>query len=386
MSKNEIYFSRGLFLAPQYKKLVPVLLFVGFALRLILVFSPTNFDFDSYKITANLIVGGIPPWQSQRYNYGISWSLVLGCFYLVSSGNDFIFRFAIIAFLSFADFAIYLILRRWFGYKPALIFFLNPISIIITGHYNQFDNLAIAVALIAIDFLVKFKELTRIKYLILCICFLTLSLTVKHTLVLFLLWFMFSNFSFRIKSALILVPYALFLLHFVPFMIRSQFDRDSILSAVFKYWSANNAPFWKFWFWDKEYAESLGDHTAWHHGRIWMILMFISVFTIGYILSYKPLQYQIPAFSIAILIFSSAITSQFLAIATLGAAVYFNTGFLLFFILGALYLCLDPAGLSISWLQPLLEHRGWNAWNISPSILLFAVCVQIFKSRNSHIS
>ena len=46
---------------------------LGIFLRCSLVFTSTNFDFESYKITSDLILGGEPPWRGQRYNYGITW-------------------------------------------------------------------------------------------------------------------------------------------------------------------------------------------------------------------------------------------------------------------------------------------------------------------------
>ena len=274
-------FSVSDFSEVQIRLLISGIFFLGFMLRIALVFSSTNFDFESYKITSALVLDGIPPWQSQRYNYGITWSLILSCLHLLSFESDFIFRLLIIVFLSFADFSISLTLKNWFGTKTALVFFLNPVSILITGHYNQFDNLSIAVGMLALVSLIRFQENFNVRYLFVAIALFSLSLTIKHNLVLFLLWFMFSNFSKKIKLSLIAVPCSLFLLHFFPFMLISLKDRESISSAVFKYWSSNNAPFWKFWFWDKGFAESLGDHTAWHHGRLWMVLMLLSVTTVG---------------------------------------------------------------------------------------------------------
>ena len=375
-------FPLGQNLATRYRTFIPLILFLGFLLRFSLVFSSTNFDFDSYKITANLILDGVPPWQSQRYNYGISWSVILSCLYTFSSGNDFVFRLLIIAFLSMADFVIYLILKEWFGYKTALIFFLNPISIIITGHYNQFDNLSIAVGFLAINSLIKFRKSSEMKFLVFCISLLTLSLTIKHNLVLFLLWLIFSNFTFRIKTVLIVVPYLLFLLHFVPFMLLSKFDRDSILSAVFKYWSANNAPFWKFWFWDKEFAESLGDHTAWHHGRLWMVLMFVSVSYVGFLCRKLDLRYLLPIYSLVLVLFSSALTSQFLAIAAIGACVFFNWGFALFFIFETVCLIADPAGFNSGFFNGILVTRGWNSWNTAPSLMLIGITFYLLDRRS----
>jgi hypothetical protein len=276
-----------------------------------------------------------------------------------------------------------MILRRWYGYKPALIFFLNPISIIVTGHYNQFDNLALAVGLMALNSLLAFQKSSEIKFLIATISLLTLSLTIKHNLALFLLWFIFSKFSLRIKASLIVIPYSLFLLHFLPFMLISKFDRDSILSAVFKYWSANNAPFWKFWFWDKEFAESLGDHTAWHHGRLWMVLMFISVTYVGFLCRNLDLKYSLPIYSLVLVLFSSALTSQFLAIAALGASVFFNWGFAAFFAFETVCLIADPAGFNAEVFKEIVEPRGWNSWNTAPSLLFLGVALHLITYRST---
>lgn len=320
---------------------------LGLAARISLVFSSTNFDFESYKITASLVLDGTPPWQSQRYNYGITWSLILSSLQLASFSNDFIFRLLIIIVLSIADIVISLTLKRWFGYKAALIFFLNPISILITGHYNQFDNLSIAVGMLALNSLIDFEKNGTFKHLVHAILLFSLSLTIKHNLVLFLLWFIFSNFSKRVKLSLIAIPYSLFLLHFIPFMLQSSKDKNSIMSAVFKYWSSNNAPFWKFWFWNKDFAESLGDHTAWHHGRLWILLMTSALLVVGFYSRRRSLKEQLAIYTLALVIFSSALVDQFLAIAALGASVYFSVGFFIFFIFSFFYLLTAPAGLAL---------------------------------------
>ena len=365
----------------QIRLLISGIFFFGFILRIGLVFSSTNFDFESYKITSTLVLDGIPPWQSQRYNYGIMWSLILSGLQLLSFNSDFIFRLLIILVLSLADLSISLTLRSWFGYKTAFIFFLNPVSIIITGHYNQFDNLSISVGLLALVSLIRFQNNPKFKYLLGAILLFSLSLMIKHNLVLFLFWFIFSSFSKRIKLSLVAVPCSLFLLHFTPFMLISSKDRESILSAVFKYWSSNNAPFWKFWFWDKSFAESLGDHTAWHHGRLWMILMLLSVTTVGYFSRRATLEKQFAVFTISLIIFASAITSQFLAIAAVGASVFINLGFILYFFTASLYLSSEPAGLNISALNSIVSVSGWNAWNVAPFLLSLGVMRQMLKRK-----
>jgi len=45
-------------------------------------------------------------------------------------------------FLSLVDLGIFFVLWKKFGRPAAALFFLNPISVIITGYQSQFDNLA----------------------------------------------------------------------------------------------------------------------------------------------------------------------------------------------------------------------------------------------------
>lgn len=369
------------FSSHKAKRIFFGLLVLGFFLRFSLLLSSTNFDFESYKLTSELILAGDPPWRGQRYNYGITWSLILGVLKFCSFGSDLLFRFFIVAILSMADFSITLNLKKWFGSKVAFIFFLNPISILVTGHYNQFDNLSIAIGLWALVFLNKYKVTKGINNLTICILLLSLSLTVKHNLALFLIWFLFSNFNKREKCALIGIPSFIFLVHFVPFFLISKFDRENILSAVFKYWSSNNAPFWKFWFWDKEFAESLGNHNAWHHGRLWMILMILAVSCTGAVVSKLSFQKQFAVYTVSLIVFASAVTSQFLAIAAIGASVFFNWGFMLYFVTISLYLAAEFAGLNITFLQPFLFHRGWNAWNIGPTLLILGFLVGASRGK-----
>lgn len=347
----------------------------GFFARILLLFTNTNFDFESYKITSDLVLHGEPPWRSNRYNYGLPWSLVLAIFNAISFDSDLVFRFIIIVFLSSIDLTIAIILTHWFSKKIGIIFFLNPISILITGHFNQFDNWALATGMVGLISLEKYLLYRRRLDFIIAISFFSISISVKHILVIFLAWFFFLNLEFSKKLLLVLTPIAIFLLQFLPFMLISRKDFESITSSVFKYWSANNAPFWKFWIPNKEFAESLGDFHAWHHGRLWMLLMFVAVSATGFVVKSKSLPKQFAIFTVSLLIFSSAITSQFLAISAIGAAVYFNLGFLLYFLLETLFLVQDPAGLGYLNLFGWISIRGWNSWNTAPFLLTLGVLV-----------
>lgn len=354
-----------------YYSSIPVfVVFIGLILRVSLVFTEANFDYESYKITADLIIHLTPPWRSYRYNYGLPWSIVLGFFREMSFGSDFIFRLLLTLLLAVVDLSIAALLAKWFDRKVAIIFFLNPVSILISGHYIQFDNLALFIGMVAIYFLERYRNTSLRADYYCAVGLFTVSLSIKHTLFVFILWALFFPLHFKDRLRLILIPSIFFLLQFLPFMLYSKQDFQSISSSVFKYWSSNNAPFWKFWFWNKDFAESLGDFNAWHHGRIWMILMIATLMAIGYLARELSIPTQFAVFTIALLIFASAITSQFLAIACIGASVFFNFGFAAFFVISSYFLLIDPAGLSLNFQIIPGDFRDWNSWNTAPSLLI----------------
>ena len=139
--------------------------------------------------------------ETQRYNYGPVW------FYILSFIDTLPFpmsdpllslRWKVTGFLSIIDIAIATCLYRWYGFKIATLFFLNPISIIITGYHCQFDNLAILCALISIKILDKNARIISYKTL-LGLILLGLCLTIKHLLFLFPFWLAFKNTRWRDK-------------------------------------------------------------------------------------------------------------------------------------------------------------------------------------------
>jgi hypothetical protein len=106
-----------------------------------------NYDFESHLIVGKIVSsGGNVYAETSRYNYGPIFSLCLGLFYYLSSflGNpSFAYRMFIVCFLTCFDIALsFLLYKKYKSMSIAALFFLNPVSIIITGYHNQFDVLA----------------------------------------------------------------------------------------------------------------------------------------------------------------------------------------------------------------------------------------------------
>lgn len=334
-----------------------------------------NYDFDSYKFVVLALQNGITPWETYRYNYGISWALILFILDFLSIGNEIVFRYLIIFILTLSDIYISYIIWNKFGKKFALIFLFNPISILITGYYNQFDNLALAIGLAACVNIEKRGDSYK------SIIFLTLSLLTKHNLFLFFFWILLSKRLHKEKYFLATIPVLVFSLHFLPFIMVSREARDAVVSNVFLYWSNNNAPFWQLLVRNKDLIESLSNNNLWHHGRVWMILFFISVFVVGLFRCQKSILNNFFVYTLALVFFSSAITSQFFAIAAIGASSFYNPAFLIFFIFGMIWLVTEPSGLEIDFFIPIINYINFDGYRDLPLLLLPGLLLHFKKIK-----
>jgi hypothetical protein len=200
---------------------------------LFLAHFPGNFDVHSYESVAALVradgnpyAGGVP------YNYSPFWAYVVAGLARASDAFSIPFATLVGAVLIAADAAtawmLYLLGGRGRkGAAAAVLFFANPISVIASGHYLQFDNVAIL-------------------FLVAAVCAacadpprgwvasgaLSVSLLVKHVAAFFPPLFVARGPERRpIHPAAGLLPYAVFAASFVPFW-RSW---PAIRTQVFEY-------------------------------------------------------------------------------------------------------------------------------------------------------
>lgn len=120
-------------------------------------------------------------------------------------------------------------------------FFLNPVSIIITGYHNQFDTIAVLFALLSILYINEEESFSKKD--IFAILFLSLSLMTKHILFLLPVFILLTN-NIPLKKRIVyaIVPPVVFLLSFAPFTIQNNAALQGIINNVFLYRSFNNAP------------------------------------------------------------------------------------------------------------------------------------------------
>ncbi len=314
------------------------ILALGFVLRIILSRLGHNYDLESYWIVGEIVVrGGNVYAETHRYNYGPIWFYILGLVYWITDilGRGFgFFGLLIAVLLSVVDVGIFYILYKKFGLITASIFFLNPVSIIITGYHRQFDNLAILIALYAIYLLdlgdYNFRKVLFIAFLI------GLSITVKHVFFMLPVWLFFAHAikDLKVKLMILVIPLTVFFVSFVPFW---QLGSEGIIQNVFLYKSFNNSPFWYIF----------------APGPLYDLLaskkVFIGILVICGFLLRKLNVFQLALiYTIFLVVFSPAIANQYLAIPLAAMAVYPNIFFFMYSYLTTVLLLKDKAALGIT--------------------------------------
>lgn len=147
-----------------------------------------NYDSASFWIVSQITLRGENVYAAtDRYNYSPLWSWVSAGLFKAAAGRPELFLLFIGAFLTSCDVAtsvlLYRIARRKTGASPeearrlALLFFSNPVSVLISSAHGQFDGLSILFLLAA---LLRFRpgESSRNEWSVAGL--LSLSLLVKH--------------------------------------------------------------------------------------------------------------------------------------------------------------------------------------------------------------
>lgn len=215
-----------------------VVLVVGMAGRFWFGSRGQSWDYESYRIVVDLCAQGKNVYANTfRYNYGPVWFNILHLLDLLSGHHPAVFRQLLIGLLSAADVGIAFLLWRKFGPLAAAVFFLNPVSMMVSGLVNQFDNIAILLGLWSmVMFGDEFKKpLGRRKCAALAV--LGLSLMTKHLFFAFPFWLAVKQRGLMQKFFIIAIPTAIFLAGFVPYWSAGH---AGIVSNVFEYRSMND--------------------------------------------------------------------------------------------------------------------------------------------------
>ncbi|MDC3114427.1 hypothetical protein OA412_00140 [Candidatus Pelagibacter sp.] len=351
------------FLNQKNYKLNLFLLFslIGISIRVWISQFGSNFDFTMWQINLDLFKEGKSIYEFGNYTYSTPWIYTLYFLDTISLSNfdniSFIknipgtsYRFKIIVFLSLIDIYIFYLLYKNYSLKIGLLFILNPISIILTGHHNAFDNYAILFGLLGVLMYGELNEKITLKKLISIFLF-GLSLSIKHILFFFPLWWAFKEKKLVNKLLVLIIPYFIFLITFTPFLPE---DFQNIIYKIFYFGKSETGPFWKIIL-PEIFDRYLSFHT------LFSFLMII----LGFCFVNKDLKKSFYLYLIAVIAFAPAMYTQYLFIPLIAMVIYCNLKTAIFTIITSLLFLVDSDQLNIQYLREIFD------WNLRYTRIVF---------------
>ena len=311
--------------------LMYLVIFVGLMARMLVATYGHNYDMDSYRIIAGIMDhGGNVYAETPRYNYGPVWFQTIHAIDLVAGHQRVVFRYFMAGFLSLVDVGIFFVLWKKYGRAAAAFFFLNPISVIITGYHSQFDNLAVLLGLFSVllmqdDF---DKPVGSRKFCGLLV--LGLSLMTKHLLFVFPFWLAVKQKGLGQKAIVVMVPILVFLAGFAPYWHDGS---QGIIANVFQYKSANNEYFYKMFV-------PQGLQCMFSGLAVW----FFSLAVFAFLCRKKTSIESLLLYTAVLVATSPAIANQYLATPIPFVATHMNPFTILFTGAGVLHLLVDVNG------------------------------------------
>lgn len=313
---------------------------IGFLVRFLVSRFGYNYDYESW-----LIVGEITSKfknifaETSRYNYGFIWAYLLGIYYYIVSALGLslgYYRVLIIFTLTLADAGIAYFIFKKSNLKYAILFFFNPVSIIISGFHNQFDNIAIMLALFAILTLENALKQEKInRYDFISLLLLSLSLITKHIIFIFPLWLFFnSNINIKRKVLYLCIPPLLFLLNFTLFLPSGY---NNILNNVFLYDSYNNMPL----------ISGALVYFGQLYSSVFRNIFMIGMVIFGYVFRKKPVDQLILLYLLAMFSITSAMANQYFVLPLASLFIIGKKERNLFMIWIMFYLILQFDGLNL---------------------------------------
>jgi len=271
-----------------------VLLGVGVLLRFLAAASGFTYDMESYEIVARAVIEHKTVYaETTRYNYGPLWFYVLAGLYKVSllfPDAFFAFRYLVVGVLSAVDIGLFVLFSKMFSPAIALLYYFNPLSIITTGYYSQFDNAALLLGWISVWYISKKQKTFGLVLL-------GVSLILKHVFFFFPVWLALREITWKERVRTVGIPVLIFLASFIPFL-RDGFQ--GIKENVFLYASFANAPLW---------------HVLVPDGLTRIIspgFLFLTALTVGAILFRKtPLAVSMAWYGMVLVAFAPAISEQY---------------------------------------------------------------------------
>jgi hypothetical protein len=199
-----------------------------------------NYDMHSCEMVTDIVThGGNVYAQTERYNYSPIWFTILSFLkYVQIQLPSLPFHFVVRAFLCIVDLVtlVFLLLiahhKKISLPKIAMLFYLSPVSFLLTGYHGQIENLAILMIIIGLFIYLKLSQKpiwgTAILWL-----FATAGMVIKHNVFYELIICLNAAIKrYQIKFLLFLISVCFFLALFIPYW---NSGKEGIIRNVFMY-------------------------------------------------------------------------------------------------------------------------------------------------------
>jgi hypothetical protein len=222
-----------------------LVLAAGGVLRVLARSAGHGSDVNSWVHVAGIMAeDGVVYAETKWYNYGPIWFHILDTLRQLTEWMPWpwtAFRLSITSLLILADATIYCLLVRFMNPRVAILFFLNPLSIVVTGYLGQFDNLALLIGLVAVLLYPEERDAPLGRRKVAALSVLGLSLMTKHVLFVLPLWLALKEKTLWRATVVLGAPVAIFLAGFAPYW---SVGKEGIIEHVFLYRSSGESPFW----------------------------------------------------------------------------------------------------------------------------------------------
>ncbi len=368
-------------------RLFVVCAMVAFGARVLLSNLGHNYDFESWDMVANFMKEGKNVYAStHRYNYSPCWMWILYALKMVFTSH---FRTALAVFISLFDVVIAVLLFRNKKVTAAYLLLLSPISIIISGYHNQFDNIAILVALAAALYIerrpaynavIKGWGLTTSQTLAVAVL-LGLSLLIKHVLIFFPIWLLLhKRLTLAQKAMLVGIPYALFAVSFLPYL---PAGKEGIIANVLLYEPTINAPAYNLFI-----GKPILDMITLYSAAPFRNIFFMSLIVSGFFLRKRPLLDMVAFYCLLLVLLSSNLFVHYFLIPVFFFIIFESRFWLLYNLAGLIFLISHPhefnyAGKGSGKAQAVAVFFDHNGYYVLVFILLVAL-IDVCNPRLLH--
>tara|TARA_B100000315_G_C14562651_1_gene581289 strand:+ start:301 stop:1515 length:1215 start_codon:yes stop_codon:yes gene_type:complete len=347
-----------------------IILIAGIIFRLTVASRGYNWDMECWMVCAEIMEnGGNVYAETYRYTYGPIWFNILHIIekltnpsfpdeanllnFQITSEIKY-FRYTITMFLTFIDLGLFIILLKLYGLRIAAIFFLNPVTIILTGYHSQHDNVGILVGLCSMLVHGNVNKGEINLRFILGLFLLGFSLMIKHIFIFFPFWLSLKQNGLKRKVLTLVIPIMIFLTSFIPYWDEGKIN---ILNWVFLYSGWEHAPFWRLFF-----PYVINYIVPPRH------LFIISMLFMGFIFRKINIWDSIIIYTACIVILSSGVGNQYYAIIMPFICINLNWSFIISICFASYHLLTSLDALHIQVLReitPVFLLQSYNYYYIT---------------------